>query len=129
MNYFNDFRKFILDFWSEFLRYREILVLNLIALLASIGILVLWIIKIRVSHFPFFNPLAKTYAGTADYSYLLPIFSIVILLVNTILARAAYKRDRLTAFFLLGATLLVDFFILSSLLNERGRKLQFSACF
>ena len=71
-----------------------------------------WYFQIRVSGYPIYSPISLLRVSEKLHFYLLPLLGILIVILNTILAVYAYRKESLASYFLLGTALFVQVLIL-----------------
>ena len=100
------FKNFLKDF-LRFLKNKIILFIVALTLFCLILIWILWLWKIR-NFGQIYSPLFTGQIFGSLSLYSLPIFSSIVFLINLILAKEAFFKQRLASFFLLGSAFFVQ---------------------
>ncbi len=75
-----------------------------------------WYFQIRVSGYPIYSPISLLRISEKLHFYLLPLLGILIIILNTVLAVYAYRKESLASYFLLATALFIQVLILIFLL-------------
>jgi len=86
------------------------------AILLNFFIWYFWYFEIRVSGYPIYSPISLLRISEKLHFYLLPLLGILIIILNTILAVYAYRKESLASYFLLGTAFFIQVLILIFLL-------------
>ena len=109
----------IKDFFSKivppatypFWKNRAVEILLILALATQILIWVFWIWKMRLIG-QIYSPLVTNQTLGNFSTYSLPVFGVIILILNTILAQYSFSREKIASFFLISTSFFVQILIL-----------------